>query len=81
MSPGNTPLLGKASSKQPSQVFNGVFYNLDALVTNPKLDLKPEYCYEDPNELYEFYEQLGEGGFSKVSQKLSMNIFRHDPEP
>lgn len=56
-------MLGKLRSKQPSKVFNGVFYNLDALVTQNK-EIKPEFKYEDENELYEFYESLGEGAFS-----------------
>lgn len=40
-------------------VFNGIFYNLDA-------QDDPLYQYEDISELYEFYEQLGQGAFSMV---------------
>jgi len=40
-------------------VFNGVFYNLDAQVES-------EYIYHDESELYQFFEQIGEGGFSTV---------------
>jgi len=47
----------------PEMVFNGVFYNLDAQVDH-------EYQYEDETELYEFYEQIGEGGFSTVHRAL-----------
>lgn len=47
----------------PDQVFNGVFYNLDAQV-------KAEYQYEDEKELYEIYEKIGEGAFSIVYRAL-----------
>jgi hypothetical protein len=55
-----TPKLIKfKSSNTTESVFNGVFYNLDA-------EVKGQYIYEDPKELYEFYEQIGEGAFSQV---------------
>lgn len=41
------------------QVFNGVFYNLDAVVESTHL-------YEHNTELYEFYEKIGDGGFCDV---------------
>lgn len=40
-------------------VFNGIFYNLDA-------QEDPLYQYDDINDLYEFFEQLGQGAFSTV---------------
>ena len=39
------------------EVFNGVFYNLDVM-------LETAYKYNNPEEIYDFYEELGEGGFS-----------------
>ena len=62
-------LLQKLRSKH-SSVFNGVFYNLDAQVTDKNVTIKPEYRYENANELYEFFEQLGEGGFSTVYRAI-----------
>ena len=41
------------------QVFNGIFYNLDA-------QDDATYKYEDPSDLYEFGEQIGQGAFSIV---------------
>lgn len=54
-----SPTLMKFKSSVPDSVFNGVFYNLDAVSQS-------ELIYENVNELYEFYEQLGEGGFGAV---------------
>ena len=45
------------------EVFNGVFYNLDAQV-------EQEYQYESINELYQFFEVIGEGAFSIVHRAL-----------
>ena len=39
------------------EVFNGPFYNLDVM-------LETAYKYNNPEEIYDFYEELGEGGFS-----------------
>lgn len=46
-----------------AQVFNGVFYNLDAQVESA-------YSYENENELYTFHEKIGEGGFCDVFRAL-----------
>ena len=43
------------------EVFNGVFYNLDAQTNE-------NYTYNHEGELYEFKETLGEGAFGKVSK-------------
>ena len=40
-------------------MFNGIFYNLDA-------QDDPAYKYEDPSDLYEFGDQIGQGAFSIV---------------
>jgi calcium/calmodulin-dependent protein kinase I len=63
-------LLQKISSQQHSSVFNGVFYNLDAQVTDKKVTIKPEYRYDNENELYEFFEKLGEGAFGTVYRAI-----------
>ena len=39
------------------EVFNGVFYNLDVMI-------ETAYKFNNPEEIYDFYEELGEGGFS-----------------
>jgi serine/threonine protein kinase len=51
-------------------VFNGVFYNLDAQVTDKKVTIKPEHRYDNENELYEFFERVGEGAFSTVYRAI-----------
>lgn len=40
-------------------MFNGIFYNLDAQTHR-------DYVYNSIDELYQFYEEIGEGSFSKV---------------
>lgn len=45
-------LLGSLGQKEMEQVFNGVFYNLDAQV-------ELEYQYQNQDELYEFFEKIG----------------------
>lgn len=47
----------------------GIFYNLDEVKESrrgPKSEYKQEFAYNDVNELYEFYEKIGEGAFSDV---------------
>ena len=47
----------------------GIFYNLDEIKEarrGPKSEYKTEFAYNDVNELYEFYEKIGEGAFSDV---------------
>ena len=56
-------LLGSLGQKEMEQVFNGVFYNLDAQV-------ELEYQYQNQDELYEFFEKIGEGAFSNVRRAL-----------
>ena len=51
--------LSKLESMQLGNIFNGVFYNLDACVDG-------NHRYEKSTELYEFHEKIGEGGFSEV---------------
>ena len=41
------------------EVFNGIFYNLDA-------QDDAAYQYEEIDELYEFYEEIGQGAFNVV---------------
>ena len=43
---------------------HGVFYNLDEIGTNR------DRFYNDVNQLYEFYELVGEGSFSQVFRAL-----------
>jgi len=58
-----------------------VYYNLDAQVHS-------EYLYEEPEELYEFYEFIGEGGFSMVyramfiptGEIIAVKILKEDKE-
>lgn len=56
-------LLGSLGTNDKEQVFNGVFYNLDATV-------ELEYQYQNQDELYEFFEDIGEGAFSNVKRAL-----------
>jgi serine/threonine protein kinase len=56
-------LMGSMGRKEREQVFNGVYYNLDAQV-------EFEYIYENQNELYEFFNEIGEGAFSNVRRAL-----------
>jgi serine/threonine protein kinase len=39
---------------------NSVFYNLD------EVKIRAEFKYDNINEIYELFEELGEGSFSKV---------------
>ena len=39
---------------------NSVFYNLD------EIKIRAEFKYDDINQIYELFEELGEGSFSKV---------------
>ena len=47
------------------EVFNGVFYNLDA-------QIEQEFQYENAEELYQFFEVVGEGAFSIVHRAIFM---------
>lgn len=56
-------LLGSLGRKEMEQVFNGVYYNLDAQV-------ELEYQYQNQDELYHFFDEIGEGAFSNVRRAL-----------
>ena len=51
------------SNNFQEEVFNGVFYNLDAQV-------EQEFQYESADELYQFFEVVGEGAFSNVQRAI-----------
>jgi len=49
----------------------GIFYNLDEVQQlrrkiPARIEFRKEYTYTDMNELYEFYDMIGSGSFSKV---------------
>ena len=63
-----------------NSIFDGILYNLDAET------IPHSYQFEDDTELYEFYENIGEGAFSTVhrvmflptGQEMALKVIKED---